>query len=105
MANHGSISFNKTTGAIELTVPQGTKLADALKSLSKADLSALAKLPAQLHELHLRAIRSTSARRSIPSSTCSSATDPGAKWREPIPAVTLRSSGLASWPISRSRPS
>jgi hypothetical protein len=45
MANHGSISFNKTTGAIELTVPQGTKLVDALKSLSKADLSALAKLP------------------------------------------------------------
>ena len=26
-------------------MPQGTKLVDALKSLSKADLSALAKLP------------------------------------------------------------
>ena len=45
MAHHGRISFNKATGAIELTVPQGTKLADALKSLSKADLSALTKLP------------------------------------------------------------
>ena len=45
MAHHGNISFNKTTGAIELTVPQGTKLVDALKALSKADLSALTKLP------------------------------------------------------------
>ena len=40
-----TIGFNKVTGAIQLTVPHGTKLADALKSLSTIDLSALAKLP------------------------------------------------------------
>lgn len=45
MAREAHISFNKATGAIELTVPQGTKLADAMKALSKVDLSALAKLP------------------------------------------------------------
>ena len=39
------IGFNKTTGAIQLTVPQGTKLADALKSLATIDLSELARLP------------------------------------------------------------
>ena len=44
-ARGASISFNKATGAIQLTVPQGTKLADALKALSKIDVSALAKLP------------------------------------------------------------
>ena len=46
MAKHeGSIGFNKATGAIELTVPQGTKLVDAIRALSNADLSALTKLP------------------------------------------------------------
>jgi hypothetical protein len=45
MVREAHISFNKITGAIELTVPQGTKLADAVKALSKVDLSALAKLP------------------------------------------------------------
>lgn len=45
MAREAHISFNKTTGAIELTVPQGTKLVDAVRALSKVDLSALAKLP------------------------------------------------------------
>jgi hypothetical protein len=45
MARGAHISFNKATGAIELSVPQGTKLADALKALSKIDASALAKLP------------------------------------------------------------
>ncbi len=44
-ARGASISFNKATGAIQLTVPQGTKLVDALKALSKIDVSALAKLP------------------------------------------------------------
>ena len=44
-ARVGTIGINKTTGAIQLTVPQGTKLADALKSLSTIDMSALAKLP------------------------------------------------------------
>jgi hypothetical protein len=46
MAKHEAhISFNKATGAVQLTVPQGTKLVDALRALSKVDLSALAKLP------------------------------------------------------------
>jgi hypothetical protein len=45
MARAAHISFNKVTGAIELNVPQGTKLVDAVKALSKVDLSALAKLP------------------------------------------------------------
>jgi hypothetical protein len=40
-----SIGFNKVTGAIQLSVPQGTKLVDALKSLATIDASALAKLP------------------------------------------------------------
>jgi hypothetical protein len=40
-----SISINKVTGAIQLTVPQGTKLVDAIKALSAIDHSALAKLP------------------------------------------------------------
>ena len=40
-----SIGINKVTGAIRYTVPQGTTLADALKSLSKIDASALARLP------------------------------------------------------------
>ena len=39
------IGFNKTTGAIQMTVPHGTKLVDAIRSLSTIDLSALAKLP------------------------------------------------------------
>lgn len=40
-----SIGINKVTGAIQLSVPQGTKLVDAIKALSLIDLSALAKLP------------------------------------------------------------
>ena len=44
-ARGASISLNKATGAIQLTVPQGTKLVDAIRALSKVDLSALAKLP------------------------------------------------------------
>ena len=44
-ARQASIGINKTTGAIQLTVPQGTKLVDAIRSLSKIDLSALARLP------------------------------------------------------------
>lgn len=40
-----SIGINKVTGAIQLTVPQGTKLVDAIRALSTIDLSALAKLP------------------------------------------------------------
>lgn len=40
-----SIGFNKVTGKIQFTVPQGTKLADALKALSKIDLSELERLP------------------------------------------------------------
>ena len=40
-----SIGINKITGAIQLTVPQGTKLVDAIRALSTIDLSALAKLP------------------------------------------------------------
>jgi len=44
-ARHASIGINKITGAIQFTVPQGTKLSDALKSLATIDASALAKLP------------------------------------------------------------
>lgn len=42
---NASIGINKVTGAIQLTVPQGTKLVDALKALATIDTSALAKLP------------------------------------------------------------
>lgn len=44
-ADQASIGINKVTGVIQFTVPQGTKLADALKALSKVDLSALGRLP------------------------------------------------------------
>ena len=44
-ARHASIGINKATGAIQLTVPQGTKLVDALKALQTVDLSAIARLP------------------------------------------------------------
>ena len=44
-ARHASIGINKITGAIQFTVPQGTKLSDALKALATIDASALAKLP------------------------------------------------------------
>jgi hypothetical protein len=43
--SHGAITFNKATGALQLTVPQGTKLVDAIRALAATDLSALAKLP------------------------------------------------------------
>ena len=43
--SQASIGINKVTGAIQLSVPQGTKLVDAIKALSTIDLSALAKLP------------------------------------------------------------
>lgn len=39
------IGINKVSGAIQLTVPQGTKLVDALRALSKIDLSEIARLP------------------------------------------------------------
>lgn len=39
------IGINKVTGAIQLTVPHGAKLADVLKSLATIDLSAVARLP------------------------------------------------------------
>lgn len=42
--SHASIGINKVTGAIQFSVPQGTKLADALKALSKVDLSELGRL-------------------------------------------------------------
>jgi hypothetical protein len=45
VSRHAELSFNKVTGGITLTVPQGTKLADVLKSLATIDASALAKLP------------------------------------------------------------
>jgi len=40
-----SIGVNKATGRIQLSVPPGTKLVDAIKALQKVDVSALAKLP------------------------------------------------------------
>lgn len=42
---HATITFNKATGALQLLVPQGTKLADAIKALAATDLSALSRLP------------------------------------------------------------
>ena len=45
VARGASIGFNKVTGEIQLSVPHGTKLADAIRSLAAIDLSALAKLP------------------------------------------------------------
>lgn len=42
---HASIGINKVTGAIQLTVPHGTKLTDAIKSLAAVDLSAIGRLP------------------------------------------------------------
>jgi hypothetical protein len=44
-ATHASIGINKVTGAIQFTVPHGTKLVDAIKALSTIDLAALGKLP------------------------------------------------------------
>lgn len=44
-AKKASIGINKVTGAIQFTVPQGTKLADALRALSKIDASDVARLP------------------------------------------------------------
>jgi hypothetical protein len=44
-SRQASIGINKTTGAIQLSVPQGTKLVDAIRGLSKIDLSQLARLP------------------------------------------------------------
>ena len=44
-SRQASIGINKVTGAIQLSVPQGTKLVDAIRGLSKIDLSQLAKLP------------------------------------------------------------
>lgn len=40
-----SIGINKITGAIQFTVPHGTRLVDAIKALSTIDMGALAKLP------------------------------------------------------------
>lgn len=44
-ARTATIGINKATGAFQLTVPQGTKLVDALKGLQAVDLGKLAKLP------------------------------------------------------------
>ena len=44
-AGQGYIGFNKVTGAIQFTVPHGTKLSDAIKALSEIDVSALGRLP------------------------------------------------------------
>lgn len=40
-----SISFNKATGGIQVSVPQGASYAEVFKALGKIDASALAKLP------------------------------------------------------------
>jgi hypothetical protein len=44
-ARQASIGINKVTGAIQFSVPQGTKLVDALKALATIDVSAVARLP------------------------------------------------------------
>lgn len=40
-----SIAFNKATGGVHVSVPQGMSYADVFKALGKVDASALAKLP------------------------------------------------------------
>lgn len=40
-----SIGINKVTGAIQFSVPQGTRLEDAIRGLATVDLSELARLP------------------------------------------------------------
>ena len=40
-----SIGINKVTGAIQLSVPQGTSLVDAIRGLAAIDVSELARLP------------------------------------------------------------
>jgi hypothetical protein len=44
-ARQASIGINRVTGAVQLSVPQGTKLVDAVKALQTVDLSKLGKLP------------------------------------------------------------
>ena len=44
-SGHAYVGINKVTGAIQFSVPSGTKLADAIKALSTIDVSALARLP------------------------------------------------------------
>ena len=44
-SGQATIGFNKATGALQFSVPRGTKLVDAIKALAASDLSALAKLP------------------------------------------------------------
>lgn len=44
-AGQGYIGINKVTGTIQFTVPHGTTFTDAIKALSKIDLSALDRLP------------------------------------------------------------
>lgn len=39
------IGINKVTGKIQFTVPHGTTFSDAIKALSKVDLSAIDRLP------------------------------------------------------------
>lgn len=39
------IGVSKATGRLQVSVPQGTKLVDALKVISKIDANALARLP------------------------------------------------------------
>jgi len=48
-AGQGYIGINRTTGKIQFTVPRGTTFADAIKSLSKTDLSAIDRLPKGCH--------------------------------------------------------
>ncbi|HEX6740878.1 MAG TPA: hypothetical protein VF079_03670 [Sphingomicrobium sp.] len=40
-----AITFNKVTGRIQFTVPQGTTFTEAIKSLAKVDLSVIDRLP------------------------------------------------------------
>ena len=44
-SRQASIGINKVTGAIQLSVPQGTKLEDAIRALATVDVSELARLP------------------------------------------------------------
>jgi hypothetical protein len=39
------ISFNKTTGAVQVAVPPGASYADVFKALARVNSEALAKLP------------------------------------------------------------
>ncbi len=45
VSGEATMAFNKKTGAVQIMVPQGARLVDVFKALSKIDEGVLAKLP------------------------------------------------------------